>query len=210
MGNFGYEDIRGPGKAIYRLVFFQRKDAEKQSRKGFMKYLLIAFSLSLSVACSNQNAQVSSTNSNAGNSAPMRAEKLQDTAVHTTENLPQNTAPANSNTGAKWSQGGDPIDTSKFDKAIADADKALKAKPADEAAKTAAAQAYFERGFALTEARQYASAIGDYRRALKIDPNHEESLKWVDQIVGIYKMLKKEAPKPGEEPPPLPFKKATS
>lgn len=172
-----------------------------------MKYLLIALSLCLSVACSNQNAQVSSNNSNAGNAVPMRAEKLQDTAVHTTENLPQNAAPSNSNTGAgKWSQGGDAIDTSKFDKAIADADKALKAKPADEAAKTAAAQAYFERGFALTEARQYASAIGDYRRSLKIDPNHEESLKWVDQIVGIYKMLKKEAPKPGEEPPPLKVK----
>jgi len=137
----------------------------------------------------------------------MRAERLQDTAVHTTENLPQKPADANANTGGKWTQSGDPIDTSKFDKAIADADKALKAKPSDEALKTAAAQAYFERGFALTEARQYASAIGDYRHALKIDPNHEESQKWVDQIVGIYKMLKKEPPKPGEEPPPLPMPK---
>jgi len=141
---------------------------------------------------------------------PGSAEKLQDKTLHTTENLPQNStnSNSNSNTGGKWSQSGDPIDTAKFDKAIADADKALKAKPTDEALKTAAAQAYFERGFALTEARQYASAIGDYRRALKIDPIHEESQKWVEQIIGIYKMLKKEAPKPGEEPPALPFKKA--
>ena len=48
----------------------------------------------------------------------------------------------------------------------------------------------------------------------KIDGNNatlevqdEESKKWVDQILGIYQMLKKEAPKEGEEPPPLPFKK---
>ena len=113
--------------------------------------------------------------------------------------------PANSN-GAKWSSSGDPIDTSKFDAAIAKAEKSMKAK-ADEASKSLLAEAYFERGFALTEARQYASALGDYRRALKLEPNHEESQKWVAQILDIYKMLKKEAPKEGEEPPPLPFKK---
>ena len=113
--------------------------------------------------------------------------------------------PANSNSG-KWSASGDPIDTSKFDENIAKAEKSMKAKP-DDASKSLLAEAYFARGFALTEARQYASALGDYRRALKLQPNHEESQKWVDQILGIYQMLKKEAPKEGEEPPPLPFKK---
>ena len=103
--------------------------------------------------------------------------------------------------------GGDPIDTSKFDAEIATAEKELKTKPTDEAAKAALAEAYFARGFALTEARQYASALGDYRRAVKLVPDHEESRKWIDQIVGIYSMLKKEAPKEGAEPPPLPFKK---
>ena len=103
--------------------------------------------------------------------------------------------------------GGDPIDTSKFDADITSAEKELKANPSDESAKSALADAYFARGFALTEARQYASALGDYRRAVKLVPGHEESKKWIDQIVGIYSMLKKEAPKEGSEPPPLPFKK---
>jgi tetratricopeptide (TPR) repeat protein len=117
--------------------------------------------------------------------------------------------PMNTNTSGpgKPSSGGDPIDTEKFDAAIATAEKDLKSKPSDAGAKKALADAFFARGFALTQARQYASALGDYRRALKLDPNHEESKKWVDQIVSIYSMLKKSAPKEGEEPPPLPFKK---
>src|SRR6186997_351852 len=104
--------------------------------------------------------------------------------------------PANSNSG-KRAASGDPIDTSKFDENISKAQKSMKVRP-DEASKSLLAEAYFERGFALTEARQYASALGDYRRALKLVPNHEESQKWVDQILGIYQMLKKDAPKEGE------------
>jgi tetratricopeptide (TPR) repeat protein len=97
--------------------------------------------------------------------------------------------------------------TSKFDKAFADAEKAAKAERSDEAAQKALAQAYFERGFALTQARQYASAIGDYRRALKYDPDHAESKEWIEQILSIYTMLKKAPPKEGEEPPPLKVKR---
>jgi tetratricopeptide (TPR) repeat protein len=99
--------------------------------------------------------------------------------------------------------GGDPIDTAEFDAAIAKAQKA----GSDETAKKNLADAYFARGFALTEARQYGAALGDYRRAIKLDPDHEESKKWIDQIEGIYTMMKREAPKEGAEPPPLPFKK---
>jgi tetratricopeptide (TPR) repeat protein len=138
-------------------------------------------------------------NANSPN-APMRAEKLQNSTVHTTENEPP------SNSASKWTQSGDPIDTSKFDKAIADADKAMNAESTDDT-KNALAQAYFDRAFALTQARQYASAIGDYRRALKYDPEHAESKEWIEQIVSIYAMLKKSPPKEGEEPRPLPFKK---
>ena len=131
---------------------------------------------------------------------------MQNVTAHTTEN--QTPVPAQQGpSSGKWSQSGDPLDTTVYDTAIASADRELKSKPSDEAAKKALVEAYFARGFALTEARQYASALGDYRRALKLDPNHAESKKWLDQIVGIYSMLKKEAPKEGEEPPPLPFKK---
>lgn len=129
---------------------------------------------------------------------------MQNATAHTTENQPPK--PANSN-GGKWSASGEPIDTAKFDGVIAEAEKAAKAKPDNTELKSTLAEAYFDRAFALTQARQYAAAIGDYRRALKQDPNHEESKKWVVQIENIYKMMKKEAPKEGEEPGPLPFKK---
>lgn len=158
------------------------------------------------VGCAGNAQPVQNTANSA--SEPQRAEKLQSVSVHTTENQTPKPIDANTNGSSKWSQSGNPIDTSKLDAAVVAAEKAVKAKPADQAAKTNLVEAYFERGFALTEARQYASALGDYRRALKLDPNHEESKKWIDQIIGIYGMLKKDYPKEGEEPPPLPFKKA--
>ena len=162
---------------------------------------LLAISL-FAVACSNAPQVAQQTNNNSNR--PMRSEQMQNVTAHTTENQPPKDS--NSNSG-KWSASGDAIDTAKFDGVIAEGEKALKAKPEDPAAKTALAEAYFDRGFALTNARQYAAAIGDYRRALKHDPNHDESKKWIAQIEGIYKMLKKEAPREGEEPAALPFKK---
>ena len=176
-----------------------------------MKLLLVLVIAIFIFACGNNTATVQNTNTA---SQPQRAEKLQSTTVHTTEG--QATPPvvnedaasaADSAKGGKFSAGGNPIDTTEFDKAVANAEKALKTKPKDAAAKEAAVNAYFKRGFALTEARQYASALGDYRKALKLDPTHEESLTWQKQIIGIYEMMKKEYPKPGEEPDPLPFKK---
>lgn len=173
-----------------------------------MRNIFIAIIGLTFAACSNSAPTVvtnSNTNTNASADRPLRSGQM-NTIAHTTENQPPKAA--NSNTGGgKWTASGEPIDTARFDGVIAEAEKAVKAKPNDEAAKKTLAQAYFDRGAALTEARQYASAIGDYRRALKHDPTHEESKKWIDQIVGIYAMLKKEAPKEGEEPPPLPFKK---
>lgn len=68
--------------------------------------------------------------------------------------------------------------------------------------------AYYKRAVALTEARQYASALGDYRRALKNDPSNAEAKDWVDKIIMIYDSMNKTSPKEGEEPPPLPFKKS--
>ena len=106
----------------------------------------------------------------------------------------------------KWTQSGTPIDTAKFDADIAAAEKNLKAKPADEGLKKALAAAYVARGTALTEARQYASALGDYRRALKNEPGNADAKRWMEEIIMIYDSLNKDYPKEGEEPPPLPFK----
>lgn len=174
-----------------------------------MKRVSLLILAAITAAACNNAAPTGtqSANANSGD-RPMRSEQMQQNAIaHTTESRPGATPPPNPNAPGKFAQGGEAIDTAKFDGVIAEAEKNLKAKPNDTAAKTALADALFDRGFALTEARQYAAALGDYRKALKHVPDHEESKKWIDQIVGIYKMLNKEAPKEGEEPPPLPFKK---
>jgi len=170
---------------------------------NFMKVTLVFILLTLLLACNNA-APV--TNSTKPINAAQQTNEAQSVLAHTSEGQPPKPMNADSS-GGKRSQSGDPIDTAKFDTAIASAEKELKAKPSDETLKKGLAQAFFERGVALTEARQYASALGDYRRALKLDPDHEESKEWIDQIIGIYTMMKKAAPKEGDEPPPLPFKK---
>ena len=85
---------------------------------------------------------------------------------------------------------------------------ALAGKANDPAAKKALADTYLKRGVALTEARQYASALGDYRRTIKYDPENTEAKEWIDKIIMIYDGMNKSYPKEGEEPPPLPFTKA--
>ena len=170
--------------------------------------LILTISLTAIVAGCTNSVQPVSQSTNNSNQPTVRGERPETVTAHTTENQPPKLSNSNGSAPYKSAAMGDPIDTAKFDGTIVAAERALKSQPTDESAKKTLADAYFDRGFALTNARQYASALGDYRRALKIDPNHEESTKWIDQIVGIYKMLKKDPPKEGEEPPPLPFKKS--
>jgi tetratricopeptide (TPR) repeat protein len=168
-----------------------------------MKRFFLFSLAAAAIACNNAAKPVANTGPQPINAA-QQTNEAKTVLAHTTENaLPKSVE----SSGGKWSASGDAIDTTAADGKIASAEKALKGKPSDVEAKKALAEAYFERGFALTEARQYAAALGDYRRALKYDPDHEESKKWIDQIIGIYQMLKKEPPKEGEEPKPLPFKK---
>lgn len=167
-----------------------------------MKVVVIFLLLVPMLACNRAGAPV--VNSTRPINVAQQSNEAQSVLAHTTEN--QTPKPSNSNSG-KRPQSGEPIDTSKFDAVIAAGERESKSKPSDAAVQKALAEAFFERGVALTEAKQYASALGDYRRALKLDPNHEESKKWIDQIVNIYAMMKREAPKEGEEPPPLPFNK---
>lgn len=185
--------------------------AEQQSRSreiAIMKLIILTlFTLTLLGCNSSAPTQIANSNTNSSETRPIRSGTAQNTIAHSTENMPQKPVDPSSANGGKWSQSGDPIDTSRFDGVIAEAEKAVSAKPGDEAAKKALAQAYYDRGDALTKARQYASALGDYRRALKYDPSHEDAKSWIDQIIGIYSMMKKEYPKEGEEPPPLSFKK---
>ncbi len=160
-------------------------------------FALAAFGCGTAPQTVQQNAPMA--NLSASNERP------QTTIAHSTAN--QTVAPADSGEKSKWSQGGEPIDTKDLDAAIAAANKDVTAKPADVAAKKALGTAYFKRAVALTDARQYASALGDYRKALKNDPENAQAKDWISQIISIYESMNKDSPKEGEEPAALPFVK---
>jgi tetratricopeptide (TPR) repeat protein len=170
-----------------------------------MKHFLL-FAIPVFALGCNSAAPVSNSNRSATN-VTNQSNEVKSVIAHSSEGQQTGLAANSNGSSGKWSRSGDPIETAAFDSKIAAAEKAHKAKPDDESAKKALAEAYFERGFALTEARQYAAALGDYRRALKLEPDHEESQKWIDQILKIYASIGKSAPGEGEEPEPLPFKK---
>ena len=166
--------------------------------KHLTKFILIA---AFATACTNAAKPVAQDTNAA---KPTNTEKSQTAIAHTTENQ---TPPANTGTPSKWKQSGDPIDTKVFDTAIATAEVAFKKKQDDAAAKKALAEAYYKRADALTAARQYASALGDYRRTLKYDPSNKDAKDWIEKITMIYSSMNKEAPPEGEEPPPLTLEK---
>jgi len=169
-----------------------------------MKSIILTLLLLASFGCNNAGNPVPK-NTN-GASVLSDKEKPQTAIAHSLENqTPKNDAPAGEK--SKWTQSGDPIDTKEFDTAIASAEVAFGKKPDDGDAKKAVSAAYFHRGEALTKARQYASALGDYRKALKHDPSNTEAKEWIDKIIMIYDSINRGYPKEGEEPPPLPFKK---
>ena len=162
------------------------------------KIFVIIASAIFAVGCSSAARPVAENTSTAANSTP---EKTQTAISHTLENQQP---PANSDAAGKtkWKQSGDPIDTKKFDTDIATAEVNFKKNP-DDAAKKALSEAYYKRGVALTDARQYASALGDYRKAVKYDPSNADAKGWIDKIIMIYDSMNRESPKEGEEPPPL-------
>lgn len=164
------------------------------------KVTILGFLVLISIGCGNSAQPVGVSPQSSNNSL---------TVTSHSSNAPNAnpTIVPKSETKTKWTQSGNPIDTGEFDKEIAAAEKIFKAKPKEEAAKKSLAEAYVKRGVALTEARQYASALGDYRRTLKLDPNDEEAKNGMNQIIGIYESLNREYPKEGEEPAPLPFTK---
>ena len=168
-----------------------------------MKILTIVSFAVFAFGCANSATPVAqNANSVSANRLP---ERPQTAIAHGPEM--QRTDPSTSAPKSRWSQAGDPVDTSKEDAAIMAAEKTLREKPADADAKRALGAAFFKRASLLTEARQYASALGDYRRSLKHDPSNAEAKEWIDRIVSIYASINKESPKEGEEPPPLAYDK---
>ncbi len=166
--------------------------------------MILILAACFAAGCNNAGSPVAQTHTAA---TPANSDPRSQTAVaHTTESK-TGADPSANGAKSRWTQGGDPVDTAKFDAAIDAAEKAHAAK-ANDATTTALAKAYLDRANALTEARQYAAALGDYRRTLKHDPANEEAKEWIEQIVSIYTSMGRDYPKEGQEPAPLPFSKA--
>ncbi len=170
-----------------------------------MKKLFIVIASCIFAAGCNSSARPVAENTTKPSTAST-PEKSQTAISHTLENQ-QPPVDANSAGKSKWKQSGNPIDTKKFDTEIASAEVNLKKKPDDGALKKVMSEAYYKRGVALTDAGQYASALGDYRKAIKYDPANTDAKGWIDKIMSIYDTINREAPKEGEEPPPLPLSK---
>ena len=120
-------------------------------------------------------------------------------------NQAQGAAPARSPSSAPGKPSmGEAIDTAAYDARISQLEEQSKKKPNDEGVRKQLAQAYLERGNALTQARQYQPALGDYRRTLRLDPNNQEARYWSDTIIGILKQMNRDVPAEGAEPTPLP------
>ncbi len=173
------------------------------TRINRMKILIITFLIAITFGCTDAAKPVGQNTNVAV--LTTTAEKAQTAIAHSAENQ-QPTPITPSNGQSKWTQSGDPIDTKELDSAIMSAEKTLSAKPADATAKKHLADAYLKRAMALTDARQYASALGDYRRTIKYDASNTEAKNWIDQIISIYTSINRSYPAEGEEPPPLPFK----
>jgi tetratricopeptide (TPR) repeat protein len=178
-----------------------------------MKKIIILNAVILfSIGCSNAIEQSSNTNSSAQKSdgSAIVSSHSQDRTTVSNNTTQPSQPDKKPEPMTNWTQSGNPIDTSEYDQEIAKAEKTSKAKPKDEPAKKALAESYLKRAIALTEARQYASALGDYRRVLKHDENNEEAKRWIKEIVAIYGSINRSYPNEGEEPPPLPFQKVKS
>lgn len=101
--------------------------------------------------------------------------------------------------------GGEAIDTSKYDAEVERLRKQAGGK-GSEADRAALAHAYLERANALTKARQYRAALGDYRRTLKYDPANDEAKQMSGMIVSILQQMGRDVPPEGAEPSPLPYR----
>lgn len=172
--------------------------------KTFLLLLVLLTTMFLLSCTSNPPTAVQNTNTNTNtqNSRPNVATSHGGQQGDTTNpQTPQSK-------DGPMSGGGTPIETSKFDADIKQAEeKYNKAKDSNDA-KMNLAKAYLARANALTtEGRQYRAALGDYRRVLKYDPKNEEAQSWIKQIVDIFEQMGRDVPKEGEEPPPLPYNK---
>jgi hypothetical protein len=95
------------------------------------------------------------------------------------------------------------IDTAALDAKIEKAEAKAKASGATQADKLAAAAAYLERGNIYRDAGQpalYKFALGDYRYALRYQPDNAEAREKMNEIVSIYQSMGRPVPDNGSQP----------
>jgi hypothetical protein len=116
-------------------------------------------------------------------------------SAHGDNAAPPSTAPA-SNSAQKPG-----IDTAALDARIEKAE--AKAKSGGQADKHAAAAVLVERANVYRDAGQpslYKFALGDYRRALRYQPDNAEAREKMNEIVSIYQSMGRPVPENGNEP----------
>ncbi len=149
-------------------------------------------------------------------SEPVEQTKNTNLSVEKTNSLPTISSHSQNNSIAPTASAGakpegaspmvKPLDVSKMTADIEKAKAAYDKNPKDEAAAKTLAKAYFERASALTGVAQYRAALGDYRKGLKLEPSDDQAKKMHDEIIRIFESMGREAPKEGEEPPPMTLK----
>lgn len=160
-------------------------------------------------ACATETKQDASVKNITASSPPAASSSPTLARAHGDEKqspvASQSTAQTNSAANTLQRPTGTPIDTSAFDTEIARLE--AKVKKGDTASEKDLANSYLQRAKALTEAQQYRSALGDYRRTLKHEPTNKDAKAMENQIIAIFQQLGRDAPAQGSEPPPLPFRK---
>jgi hypothetical protein len=148
-------------------------------------------------ATNNSNANAATTTTNQSSRTPNAALPPVSSAHGGDSGVtPPATAPAANSSAQKPG-----IDTAVLDAKIEKAE--AKAKGGAQADKLAAAAALVERGNVYRDAGQpslYKFALGDYRRALRYQPDNTEAREKMNEIVSIYQSMGRPVPENGNEP----------
>lgn len=164
------------------------------------KFLVLILAATASVNCGSAAQQADNS---AANTAIVKSDNSPIVSSHANESEKAVVTQTNNKSASTESPMAKPVDVAEMTADIEKSEKAFQKNPKDEKAKTELAKAYFVRATALTGAAQYRSALGDYRKGLKLDATDEEARKMHDQIISIFKQIGREPPREGEEPKPL-------
>ncbi len=177
-----------------------------------MRNLVLPLALGLlSYACggaepasrANQN-----TNTNGGSRASEKASSTASPELGVTSSHGGGAgSTASTKGGAAPAAGGDAdralANTAEYDARIEKAAAKADAPGASASDKQSAAEAYLARANVYRDAgnpRLYKFALGDYRRALRYQPDNKEAKEKMDEIVSIYEGMGRPVPTNGLEP----------